>query len=250
MSTFLLAWHFLTAVPLTRRHQVTTMEQFASSMVWFPTVGLVIGLTLAASATALDLILPRNVVDWMLILLLVLLTRGLHLDGLADTLDGWAGGRTSNERLEIMRDPRIGAFGAIGLVLALGLRQAGLFGLPDSGRWAMIATMPLLGRWAMVVGGVAAPYARADGGLAHPFLAHLAGRHVLMATAVPAVWLLWWFGPIGTLSILVLLAALVRVVTALSLRWCGGVTGDVFGLMNELAEVVFLVAGPLCLEMR
>ena len=124
------AWHFLTAVPLSRHHHDPTPAELAGSMAWYPFVGLLLGGVLAGSGWLLSAGVARNVQDALLIVVLVALTRGLHQDGLADTLDGWAGGRTPEQRLAIMRDGRIGAIGATGLILSLGLRYAGLEALP------------------------------------------------------------------------------------------------------------------------
>src|SRR5205823_6321459 len=92
---------------------------------------LMLGGVLAISDILLSGLFSRGVVNALLIVLLVAVTRGLHQDGLADSLDGLAGGHTPEERLEIMRDGRIGAIGATGLALALGLRYAGFSAMPE-----------------------------------------------------------------------------------------------------------------------
>jgi adenosylcobinamide-GDP ribazoletransferase len=130
---FVFAWHFLTAIPISRSHHEPSSAELATSMAWYSTVGLLIGGFLAAADIALRLFLAAEVVNVLLIVLLVLLTRGLHQDGLADTLDGLAGGRTVADRLRIMRDPSVGALGATGLFLSLLLRYAGLLALPRTG---------------------------------------------------------------------------------------------------------------------
>lgn len=112
---FIFAWHFLTTIPLSRTHHEPTAPELAASMAWYSTVGLILGGILALSHIVLSRVFAQEVVNILLIVLLVSLTRGLHQDGLADTLDGLAGGRTPDDRLSIMRDPRIGAIGATGL---------------------------------------------------------------------------------------------------------------------------------------
>ena len=98
---FVFAWHFLTAIPISRSHHEPTAAELATSMAWYSTVGLMIGGLLALADMGLRVLLASDVVNVLLILLLVLLTRGLHQDGLADTLDGLAGGRTATARLPI-----------------------------------------------------------------------------------------------------------------------------------------------------
>ncbi len=247
---FLFAWHFLTAIPLCRRHHDPAGDELARSMRWYAVVGFLLGGALVGTDALLAFVVARPVVDGLLILLLVLLTRALHQDGLADTLDGFAGGHSPEERLAIMRDGRIGAMGATGLVLALGLRYLGIAGLPGAERLAVLFAMPALGRWAMAVGAVSAPYARKEGGLGEPFLARLSWRDPVWA-AVPLVLVLpWALGPIGAAVSMGLAAAVAIGFARLSTRLCGGVTGDTLGATNEIAEVAFLLIIPVVLSLR
>ena len=214
-------------------------------MVWFPFVGLALGGILAVAAVALSSVFPRHVTDALLVMLLVVLTRGLHQDGLADTLDGWLGGRSPEQRLLIMRDSRIGAFGATGLILTLGLRYVGLSALPDVARLSILVCLPAIGRWAMVVGAIHVPYARAEGGLAQPFLQHLTNRDVLLATLLMAVPLMLAVGPVRAVVLMFAVVCLARTVVVLARRLCGGITGDMLGLINECAEVGFVLLAPV-----
>ncbi len=242
---FLFAWHFLTAVPLSRDHHAPTAIELAASMAWYPLVGFLIGGVLVLADAGLSRVFAGAVVQALLMALTVVLTRGLHQDGLADTLDGLAGGRTPVERLPIMRDPRIGAAGATGLALSLLLRYAGLTALPDEWRGPVLWCMPAIGRWAMVVLAWASPYARAEGGLAAPFLTHLARTHVLVSTALLAAGLTLACGGAGALGVLVCAAGLLVVLWQAGRRWFGGMTGDTLGATNELIEILFLLLVPL-----
>lgn len=244
---FVFAWHFLTAIPLSRAHHEPTASELAASMAWYPLVGLLIGGGLALADLALPHLFTPHVVNVLVIVLLVLVTRGLHQDGLADTLDGLAGGRTPAARLPIMRDPRIGAVGATGLFLSLLLRYAGLMALPQALRLPALLCMPAIGRWAMVTMAWASPYARAEGGLAAPFLTHLSSIHVLISTAVLFVGLGLAFGVSSAFVVLLCAAVLLVVVWAGFRHWFGGITGDTLGATNELIEIVFLLLVPLLL---
>jgi adenosylcobinamide-GDP ribazoletransferase len=247
--SFVIAWQFLTAIPLNRHHHDPAPAELAASMAWYSVVGLLLGGVLALTAWLLSGLVARVVLDALLIVLLVAVTRGLHQDGLADTLDGWAGGRTPEQRLAIMRDGRIGAIGATGLILALGLRYAGLAALPELDRLPILLCMPAVGRWAMVVGAVALPYARAEGGLAESFLQNLTTRHVLIATLGVAAALVFAMGPVGAVVSLSVTALVARAVSAHSRRLCGGVTGDTLGATNEVAEIAFLLLAPTLVRM-
>jgi adenosylcobinamide-GDP ribazoletransferase len=246
---FIFAWHFLTTIPLSRTHHEPTAPELAASMAWYPVVGLLIGGGLMVADVALTAILAPTVVNVLLIVLLVLLTRGLHQDGLADTLDGLAGGRTPAGRLSIMRDPRIGAIGATGLFLSLILRYAGLMALPDELRLPAVVCMPAVGRWAMVTLAWISPYARAEGGLAGPFLTHLSWRQVVKSTVVLATALAGGFGAIGAGLILLAGTLLVFVGWWACRSWFDGITGDALGATNEVIEILFLLFVPLLLRL-
>ena len=110
--SLLAAFQFLTILPIKRNF---TTEQIAHSTIFFPVVGLAIGLVLALINWLLDFLIPDSVINIILVALLAYCSGGLHLDGLADSMDGAAGHRSVERRLEIMRDSRIGGFGAIGL---------------------------------------------------------------------------------------------------------------------------------------
>lgn len=241
---FVFAWHFLTGIPLSRAWHEPTAAELAASMAWYPVVGILIGGGLVFADAGLSMLFPSVVVNVLLIVLLVSLTRGLHQDGLADTLDGLAGGRTPAERLPIMRDPRIGAIGATGLFLSLLLRYAGLMALPQVLRVPALLCMPAIGRWAMVTVAWASPYARAEGGLAASFLTHLSWRHVVIATGVLAAGLGWGFGVTSALLILMAGSLVVFAVWAGCRSWFGGITGDTLGATNEVIEILFLLLAP------
>ncbi len=238
------AWHFLTAIPISRRHHEPTAAELARSMAWYTTVGLMIGGLIALADIGLAWFLTNDVVNVLLIVLLVLLTRGLHQDGLADTLDGLAGGRTPADRLPIMRDPRVGAIGATGLCLSVLLRYAGLLALPQSLRLPVLVCMPAVGRWAMVAVAWSSPYARSEGGLAASFLTHLSLYHVLVSSLVLAVALAVGLGFLATLATMGAGLALVVLVRTGCRQWFGGVTGDLLGATNELIEILFLLLVP------
>ncbi len=247
VRTFLFAWQFLTAVPLSRSTHNAKPEELAASMSWYPCVGCLLGALLVAADLLMAHIFSAQVTSLLLMLLLIGITRGLHQDGLADTVDGLAGGRTPQARLAIMRDGSVGAIGATGLFLALGLRYAGLNSMPAGEHIAMLIGMPTVGRWAMVVGAFHVTYARSEGGLAQPFLAHVSWQHLCAATGTAGLALTLLLGPWPALYCLLVGAAVVRLATAWFHRMFGGVTGDLLGAMNEVAEILFIVIVPVVL---
>jgi len=245
LRPFVCAWQFLTAVPLSRDLHNPAPDELAGSMSWYPFVGILLGGLLAVTDALLARWLAGQVVAALLMLLLVGVTRGLHQDGLADTLDGLAGGRTPADRLTIMRDPRIGAIGATGLFLSLILRYSALVSIPEALRFPALLCMPAIGRWGMVVGAYGASYARAEGGLAAPFLLHLSARHLLAATVFVVCLMIWSFGAAAALAALCVAGLFSRLTTIFCRRCFGGITGDTLGATNELVEVSFVLLLPL-----
>ncbi|HEU5320052.1 MAG TPA: adenosylcobinamide-GDP ribazoletransferase, partial [Methylomirabilota bacterium] len=144
MSSLLVAARYLTIVPLPGAGHAT-LPALGRAAPWFPVVGLALGAALAA----LDAVTARLFPPLLAALLTVtgwkLLTGGLHLDGLADCLDGLTG-RDVEHRLAIMRDSRIGAFGAIGLILFLLLEIGAVAELPPPLRWRALLAAPVVGR--------------------------------------------------------------------------------------------------------
>jgi len=247
LRTFLFAWQFLTAIPLSRSTHDAKPEELAASMSWYPFVGWLLGALLVAADLLLGRVFSAQVTSMILMLVLIVLTRGLHQDGLADMVDGLAGGRTAQARLAIMKDAHIGAIGATGLFVALGLRYAGLNAMPAGEHIALLIGMLVVGRWAMVVGAFHVTYARSEGGLAQPFLAHLSWQHVWLATLTAGIALTLLLGPWSAMCCLIIRTAVVRLSTVWFHRMFGGVTGDLLGATNEVAEILFILIVPVVL---
>ncbi len=242
MDTFPLALTFLTVLPWPRL-RLAGPEELARSLFWFPWVGALLGLLYGGAALAFSHLWRAPVAAAVLLALPVLLTRGLHLDGLADTLDGLGGGKDPASRLAVMKDSRLGSFGALGLVVVLLLKYA-LFGdALEHGALKGLILSPVLSRWGMVCLAFLSPYARTEGGLGQAMTEGITPRTFWGAT----------FSALGLSLVLLsvrgafLLAATGLVVVGLSRvfrRKLGGITGDVLGATNELLEVLVL-AGAL-----
>jgi adenosylcobinamide-GDP ribazoletransferase len=209
-------------------------------MAFFPLVGLVIGLLLASGYYLFSLLFAKPLVLWLTIGLLALLTGGLHLDGLADTVDGLGSGGAREKILEVMRDSRIGAFGVIGLILLIGAKYLALDQLPSPSLPYSLILMAVTGRNAMVLVCYRSPYARSGKGLAKPFSENLGSREMVLSTASTLGITLLLMGIKGILvfSAVCLFSLGYR---SFFLRKLGGVTGDILGAANELAEVLCLL---------
>ena len=209
---------------------------------WFSLVGAGLGVMLALIDHGLARIFPGLLGALLTVTVWKVLTGGLHLDGLADCLDA-LGGRTPEHRLVILRDSRIGTFGAVGLILFLMIEIVALSGLEPALRWRALLVAPALGRgMAPLLARVFAP-ARADGqgaAFASAVTWTGAGRALALACVV-AMLALDTAGAIAIVVAMVVALALARFLT-----WrFGGLTGDVLGAAVELAElaVMLVVAG-------
>lgn len=209
----------------------------------FPLVGLLIG---AASAVvglgAYHLFgAPLHVVA--VVAATSIITAGVHLDGLADTCDAVFSWRSRERKLEIMTDSRIGAMGAIALVLVIAFKIAALLALGEYW-WLGALFCPVFGRWADLYGIASFPAAKAEG-LASSVRAGAPSGHLLQATGLTVVLTapLWFFGEwIPLFAALVAAVLAVHALAAAVVRSLGGLTGDVYGALSEIGEVLALLA--------
>jgi adenosylcobinamide-GDP ribazoletransferase len=230
---------FLTVLPVARSLDCSA-ERLGHSMALFPAAGLLIGLLLIVADSLLGLLLPRPVTDLLLVLLLALLTGGLHLDGLADTCDGLGSGQGRDGALRIMKDSSIGSMGATGLILVLLLKYVALGQIVPEARNAALLLMPAAGRWLPVPLALFCPYARPEGGTGGAFVRFVGGRELWLATFTLLLAGLLLLGGKALLFLLFLAAAMLLARRYFDTR-LGGVTGDVLGAVTEGGEVLALL---------
>jgi adenosylcobinamide-GDP ribazoletransferase len=234
------AIRFLTIIPIPWRRRESP-EAVGRSQAYFPLVGLGLGLALVGLDQGLGRVLPDGPRAWLLVLALAVFSGGMHLDGLADSADGLLGarGRSAERRLVIMRDARVGAYGVVALIAVLSLKWSAVLSLPRDVRAEALLLTPCLGRAAVVVGTTAFPYARPSGlGLALHQAAGGSSLAVAGAIALGAAGaLLGW----GGLVIAAVVIATALAVGAWATRRLGGLTGDVYGALVEIAEVMTLL---------
>ncbi len=235
---FLAALRFLTIIPVPFPREASP-EEVGGSAAYFPVVGIIIGLILAGLNWLLGLLLPSAVVNGLLLVSLVVITGGLHLDGLADTCDGLAGHKTVEERWQVMHDSRIGGFGAIGAACLLLVKYISLNSVPDSLLMATLVLMPVLSRWAMVYAIFAYLYAKPSG-LGKIFKQEVRGQMLTMATLIALVVTGVLFRLAG-LAIIFGVWVVVIAIAAYLKRKFTGLTGDTYGAINEVVEVCVLI---------
>ncbi|MDH3453985.1 MAG: adenosylcobinamide-GDP ribazoletransferase [Desulfuromonadales bacterium] len=236
---FRIALGFLTVLPVDRALQATP-ERLGRSMALFPAAGVLLGLILVVLNSMLDALIPRAVLDCLLLLILIVITGALHLDGIADLLDGLAGGKDREGILRIMKDSRVGAMGVVGLVMLLLLKYLCLFNLPLELKSAGLIFMLAAGRWVQVVLAVSCRYLRGSEGTGAAFLEHAGERELLIASGSLIAVALVLFGLQGIFLIFLLGIAAILLIKYFEMR-LGGVTGDVLGASSELIEVLSLL---------
>lgn len=245
---FLWAIQFLTRVPI--RPQPYEADALSRAARFFPFVGLLIGASAALLHFLLAPHLPRLSVALLVLVYLVCITGCLHEDGLADAADGFGGGWSREQILIIMRDSRIGSYGAVALTLSLLARLFLISSLPLAHVTQYLVTAHVLCRWTTLPLSFYLPPARARSddqvdqiGGQGARLAQLTTRRTLIAGtlfsfAIVAVVL-------GRKALLPILTA--AGATLLSARYykrrIGGVTGDCFGATNQLTEIVVYLCG-------
>lgn len=235
---FWVAVQFLTIFP-TPLHRELKEEEIGSSLTYFPLIGLGIGLILSGLDLGLRLLLPFSVVNALLLITLVVLTGALHLDGFIDACDGVITGRTSEERLTIMRDSRTGAFGVIGAFLLLLIKYVALASISGELRMPGLWLMPALARWTMVGAIFFFPYARSSGmGLA--FKQGATKLRLIIATTIALVASLVLLKGLG-LAVMLSLGLIIFGIAKYLHSRLGGLTGDSYGAINEVAEATVLL---------
>ncbi len=235
-KNFLAAIQFLTVFPLSSRVAADERE-LGRSVAFFPLIGLLIGAVVVVLDFGLNRIFPTGVASVLVVLALLAVSGGFHMDGLADTADGFLSSRPRERILEIMKDSRIGAMGVVAMVGVLALKMAALASIPKSLRVETLLLMPLVGRGALVLGMSWLPCARPESGLGALFARHRLARDVPWTV----VFLLVTGFAVGRFGGVVAVALAAGVVFVFS-RWCwrkiGGFTGDTLGAACELAEIV------------
>ena len=277
MTPFFIALQFLTRLKIVNQTE-WSVEDFGKSVVAFPYVGLIIGHILALLYGILSLFIP--LVPLMLILVIAefLITGGLHADGLMDTSDGLFSGRERDRKLEIMKDSRIGSFGVVAFVFVTLLKWQLLTAIPTAEFIPMaLIMMPLMSRWSLVLSIRSYPYAR-EQGMGAAF-ANLAPKHVItyntlstffmpivilligviLYTLLYGVYSIFSIADVGyvvglgvlvyaTLGIfqinivsMIITYIINRILNHYIVKQLGGTTGDTYGFVVEVTEVLLLL---------
>jgi adenosylcobinamide-GDP ribazoletransferase len=236
MNAFWLALRFLTILPLGQA-KVVDAATVAAAGKYYSLVGLIFGGLAWGFFQGAAILFPPAVAVGLLILFWVVLSGALHLDGLADCLDGLYGGNTPDERLTIMKDVHLGTMGIVGLILILGIKYLALkeiFSISSQGMWVVL--IPAISRWTSILLAFLFPYARPGGGLGQALVLGTGKKELFWATLLAWGPVLFWSPYIG-LGLIAVIG-----VWSVGCGWyfqkkIGGITGDVCGAVIESSEV-------------
>jgi adenosylcobinamide-GDP ribazoletransferase len=235
-SGFVAAVQFLTRIPI---RSARGGGELWRAVVWFPVVGALIGAVVGGVAAGLGELVPMVVAAAVAVLFGVAVTGAFHEDGLADTADALAGGWTRERRLEILDDPRHGSYGVAALCGSIVVRVVAVASLGPWDAFTGLVAAHSLARGVAVVAMGVVPLAKPDGlgaGYARSVTKGRAALAGLVAVAIAALATGWWAGPLAAAAVVA-----AAVVAYFALRAIGGITGDVLGAIEQLAECAVLV---------
>ncbi len=239
MGSFLSAFQFLTIVPL--KIKEAGEKRLAGATVYFPLVGLLIGLALVGvNALLAALNFPPLATNIILVVALAGITGGIHLDGLSDTADAFLSAKPKEEMLAIMRDPHIGVMGVLGLISVMLLKVGFLTALAAPAKATGLLLACVLSRWSAVLAMFLFPYARREG-KAKVFIQGMDLHTFLCACAMAVLFafIIWGF---KGLLVLTIIAGFTCVSGRFISRRIGGITGDTLGAVIELTEMLVFCA--------
>ncbi len=224
--------------------------EVSASLAYFPLIGLIIGGLLASFDWALrDIFSSSNIIGILDTAWLAILTRGLHLDGLADTIDGLASNAPRERVLEIMRDSRTGAIGVVAIVLILSIKASALSVLSQKDSIKILILVPCLSRFGINMLSFLCPYARDSYGLGRAFTGKRAKWTMVMSlpTSIFAAFFLMKLKGILALLEVILLSAISSIYFNKRL---GGITGDVLGAHTEVMEALLFLSFCAMYQLR
>ncbi len=235
MKGLISAIQFITAIPLGRK----PVFEPRAMIPFFPVVGLILGGMIALFDFVALHFWPVYVVAVLDVVLLVVLTGALHLDGLGDTADGLYGRRPRDDALKIMKDSRIGVMGLVAIVCALAVKWAGLSGL-ETHRTLFIIIIPAFARASMIFGMYFLEYGRPGGGTGYPFFEKPLDKKAFVYMALPIT--LCAFAGLRAIVLLLSFALITGGMIYFYQKRMGCITGDMIGAMVEITEAGLLIA--------
>ena len=239
MKHFILITQFLTSIPINIELKVNR-DDFQKAISYFPFVGLTIGIINSLLFLITSNFLPFRVAVIFAIVTQIILTGGIHLDGLSDTFDGLLSGREKNRILEIMKDSRIGTFGLLALVILLLLKFELLASLSKVQIILCIILAPVVARGFIVMSMYKKPYAREHEGMGDLFIGKATKFQYIFNISISSILVILCLG-IKAIPILLIVACFIYSFNKWVIKKIGGITGDILGAEIELIDLVFIL---------
>lgn len=236
MKVFFVVLQFLTIVPIKIKSDIEEKD-FGRALFYFPVVGMLIGLTLLASAMFFDF-LPDFAKSAVILITSIVITGAVHLDGFTDAVDGLYGNKSKEKILEIMQDSRIGAMGAVGLISLLLFKFSLIASMPAAALWRVLIIMPVISRWCMVLACYQSECVRKESKA--KFFIEYASKKEMISAGIFTVMLCILLAGLKGIFVFVSVFMPVYLFTAYVKRKIGGITGDILGAVNEIAEAAAL----------
>lgn len=234
---FLIALQFLTILPIKIKKGIKK-EDFGKSLIYFPMVGLLIGILLTITAFVFGF-LPPQVTAVIILVISIIITGGIHLDGFADTCDGFYGSKPKEKILEIMHDSQIGVMGVTGIVSLLLLKFTLIVNIPQDILWKSLIMMAVFARWSQVLACYMSKYARKEG--KGKYFIKYAGKRELFVGILLTLGLSLLLMQIKGIIIFCISMFPIFLLINYIKRKIGGMTGDTIGAVSEIAEVLILL---------
>jgi adenosylcobinamide-GDP ribazoletransferase len=244
-----LAIRFLTILPVisfppsnnTNQNEEALAENLANSMAFFPLVGMLMGVLLVLLRRLFYYLPVSSLVgDTLVLIFWIWISGGLHLDGFADSVDGFSGGHNKEEILKIMKDSSTGAKGVVALVSLLLLKWVLLVEMPLFLKDSALFFTPIIGRWSMVLAAFLGKPARLKNSMGKLFMDYVSWREVIFASLTMAVIGILLFR-LYFLPLVMVGIGLLLLILKYSQKRIGGISGDILGAINEIVEVFCLL---------
>lgn len=239
MKSFLLMLQFFTRLPINIELSVDESD-FQKGIIFFPLVGLIIGSINAAAYYLLAAIFPRNISVIFVVLINVLITGALHIDGLADTCDGIFSSRKKESMLEIMKDSRIGTNGALAVFFDLALRIGLIYSVGENFIIPLLILSCIISRTILVFLCYISKYARENKGLGSLFIGKVSLWKLLVCFLFSIVSAFLLTGYTGILIIVICIVFFYFFERYINSK-IHGITGDILGAANELCELIVIM---------
>ncbi|MCP4050258.1 MAG: adenosylcobinamide-GDP ribazoletransferase [bacterium] len=237
MKSLIIALQFLTVIPVKVKGNIDQTD-YSGSMKYFPFTGVIIGF-ISALPALMEPWVSRPVIVIFILVISFIVTGAVHLDGLADTCDGFYGIRTKEERIRIMRDSSVGAMGVLGIISIVLIKYSFLICMPVSNLFYIVLLMTVFSRWSQVLACFSSKYA-AEKGTGKFYIGQVRLYDLLISAVFTLFVSVYLTGFINSLIIFVILIIITLLFTLISKSKTGGMTGDNIGAISEIAEAAVI----------